>query len=149
MVCEWGMSDDLGPLTYGKKDEQIFLGKEIGKNRDFSEDTAHQIDLAVRKIIDTAVEIVSTLLEENRDILTRIAEDLLEKETLVLDDFEEIVEKLRPGKYQMRKKKAEPKAEKKAEKTVEQETVTEVQSEETADDTKTEVEPDKKQESSE
>lgn len=108
MVCEWGMSDDLGPLTYGKKDEQIFLGKEIGQNRDFSEETARQIDIAVRKIITSAIEIVTSLLEENRDILTRIAEDLLEKETLELSDVEELVEELRPGKYQFKKKKPAP-----------------------------------------
>ncbi|MBW2658225.1 MAG: ATP-dependent zinc metalloprotease FtsH, partial [Deltaproteobacteria bacterium] len=81
MVCEWGMSEDLGPLAYGKKDEQIFLGKEIGQSRDFSEETARQIDQAVRKIVTSAIKTVTSLLEENRDILTRLAEDLLEKET--------------------------------------------------------------------
>jgi len=108
MVCEWGMSDDLGPLTYGRKEEQIFLGKEIGQNRDFSEDTARQIDIAVKKIITSAIETVTALLEENRDILTRLAEDLLEKETIVLDDVEELIEELRPGKYQFKKKKPVP-----------------------------------------
>jgi len=108
MVCEWGMSDGLGPLTYGKKEEQIFLGKEIGQSRDFSEDTARQIDLAVRKIVDNAIKVVTGLLEENQDILTRMAEDLLEKETIVLDDIEEMIEELRPGKYQMKKQKAKP-----------------------------------------
>ncbi len=111
MVCEWGMSDDLGPLTYGKKDEQIFLGKEIGQSRDFSEETARQIDIAVRKIITSAIETVTSLLEENRDILTRMAEDLLEKETLELSDVEDLIEELRPGKYQFKKKKAPPERE--------------------------------------
>ena len=105
MVCEWGMSDDLGPLTYGKKEEQIFLGKEIGQTRDFSEETARKIDQAVRKIIDNAVETVTRLLEENRDILTRMAEELLEKETIVLEDIEALIEELRPGKYTFKKKK--------------------------------------------
>ncbi|WP_457578067.1 ATP-dependent zinc metalloprotease FtsH [Desulfomarina sp.] len=105
MVCEWGMSDDLGPLTYGKKEEQIFLGKEIGQTRDFSEETARKIDQAVRKIIDKAVETVTGLLEENKDILTRMAEELLEKETIVLDDIEALIEELRPGKYTFKKKK--------------------------------------------
>jgi len=153
MVCEWGMSDDLGPLTYGKKEEQIFLGKEIGQNRDFSENTAQQIDLAVRKIIDNAVKIVTTLLEENRDILTRMAEDLLEKETIVLEDIEEMVEEMRPGKYKMKKKKPEPAAEKAATEPVEKETVTEIRSEETVDSTiekaEEEITPDKQQKKSE
>lgn len=105
MVCEWGMSDDLGPLTYGKKEEQIFLGKEIGQTRDFSEETARKIDQAVRKIIDNAVETVTGLLEKNKDILTRMAEELLEKETIVLDDIEALIEELRPGKYTFKKKK--------------------------------------------
>jgi cell division protease FtsH len=104
MVCEWGMSDDLGPLTYGKKEEQIFLGKEIGQTRDFSEETARKIDQAVRTIIDNAVDTVTRLLEENRDILTRMAEELLEKETIVLDDIEALIEKLRPGKYTFKQK---------------------------------------------
>ena len=154
MVCEWGMSDDLGPLTYGKKEEQIFLGKEIGQSRDFSENTAQQIDLAVRKLIDNAVKIVTTLLEENSDILTRMAEDLLEKETIVLEDIEEMVEELRPGKYQMKKKKGKPASEKVATETVEKETVTEVKHEETVVDSneekpEKEIKPDKQQEPSE
>jgi cell division protease FtsH len=154
MVCEWGMSDDLGPLAYGKKEEQIFLGKEIGQNRDFSEDTARQIDTAVRKIVDNAVKIVTTLLEENSDILRRMAEDLLEKETIVLKDIEEMVEELRPGKYQMKKKKGEPASEKVATETAEKETVTEVKHEETVVDSneekpEKETKPDKQQEPSE
>lgn len=99
MVCEWGMSDELGALTYGKKEEQIFLGREISQNRDFSEDTARQIDDAVRTIIDKATGKVETILTENKDILTKIAEELLEKETIMLTDMERIIEELRPGKY--------------------------------------------------
>ena len=107
------MSDDLGALTYGKKEEQIFLGREIGQNRDFSEDTARKIDLAVRKFIDEAMDTVTILLEEHRDILTMMAEELLEKETIVLSDIERMVEELRPGKYTSRMKKA-PKDDQKA-----------------------------------
>lgn len=111
MVCEWGMSDALGALTYGKKEEQVFLGKEIGQSRDFSEETAKQIDIAVRDIIDTAMAKVATMLEAHRDILDMMSEELLEKETLVLGDMERIVEELRPGKYTDRMKKpAEPEA---------------------------------------
>jgi cell division protease FtsH len=99
MVCEWGMSEDLGALTYGKKEEQIFLGREIGQHRDFSEDTARLIDIEVKKIIDSAMIRVTSMLEEHRDILVRMSEDLLEKETIVLADIEAMIEELRPGKY--------------------------------------------------
>ena len=99
MVCEWGMSEELGALTYGKKEEQIFLGREIGQHRDFSEDTARLIDVAVKKIIDAAMDKVNTLLVEHKDILIRMSEELLEKETIVLTDIEEIIEELRPGQY--------------------------------------------------
>lgn len=99
MVCEWGMSEELGALTYGKKEEQIFLGREIGHARDFSEDTARLIDVAVKKIIDNAMATVATLLEGHKDILIRMSEELLEKETIVLTDMERIIEELRPGQY--------------------------------------------------
>ena len=153
MVCEWGMSDDLGPLTYGKKDEQIFLGKEIGQSRDFSEETARQIDIAVRKIITSAIKTVTSLLEKNRDILTRIAEDLLEKETLELSDVEELIEELRPGKYQFKKKKAPPVSEEVTpEPEEEKETVSETSTEEATDDEQTseeEIKPSEQQETPE
>ncbi|TKB06525.1 ATP-dependent zinc metalloprotease FtsH [Desulforhopalus sp. IMCC35007] len=111
MVCEWGMSDELGALTYGKKEEQIFLGKEISQHRDFSEDTAKQIDVAVRRIIDTAMDTVTRLLNENKDILVRMSEELLEKETIVLKDMENMIEELRPGQYTSRIKKRRSAAE--------------------------------------
>lgn len=116
MVCEWGMSDELGPLTYGKKEEQIFLGREIAQHRDFSDETARNIDLAVKEIILKARDTVITLLEENKDILTRMAEELLEKETIVLEDIELIMEELHPEKYKREEKAApveKPKAEEK------------------------------------
>ena len=100
MVCEWGMSDELGPLTYGKKEEQIFLGREIAQHRDFSEDTARNIDAAVKNIIMAATQQTTVLLTEHRDVLTRMAEELLEKETIVLDDIERILADLRPGQYE-------------------------------------------------
>ncbi len=115
MVCEWGMSDELGPLTYGltygKKEEQIFLGREIAQHRDFSEETARRIDLAVRRIIDAANATVEKLLAENKDILEKMAEELLEKETITLHDMEEIIEALRPGKYSDKISKRRRKAE--------------------------------------
>lgn len=110
MVCEWGMSDELGPLVYGKKEEQIFLGREISQNRDFSEDTARQIDSAVRGIIDKASKQVTELLTEYRDILNKMSEMLLEKETIGLADIEKIIKELHP-ELAPPEKVEEPKAE--------------------------------------
>jgi cell division protease FtsH len=81
MVCEWGMSS-LGPLTFGKKEEQIFLGREINQHRDFSEETAMKIDQEVRRLIDDAYKRANDIIELNRDGLVRMAEALLERETL-------------------------------------------------------------------
>ncbi len=97
MVCEWGMSDELGPLSYGKKEEHIFLGREIAQHRDYSEQTAQKIDAAVKQIIINANDRVTQLLEENLDILKAIADELLERETIVLDDMERIIKELRGG----------------------------------------------------
>ncbi len=107
MVCEWGMSEELGPLTFGKKEEQIFLGREISQHRDFSEETARRIDEEVYKIIMHANRRVTEMLSENRDVLKRVAEELLEKETIVLDDIEDILDELRPGKYERTVKEEE------------------------------------------
>jgi cell division protease FtsH len=96
MVCEWGMSEDLGPLTYGKKEEQIFLGREIAQHRDYSDETARQIDAAVKEIILEAGEKVKNLLRDNMDILHKMADELLERETIVLEDIENIIAELRP-----------------------------------------------------
>ncbi|MGB8510642.1 MAG: ATP-dependent zinc metalloprotease FtsH [Pyrinomonadaceae bacterium] len=81
MVCEYGMSE-LGPLTFGKKEEQIFLGREIAQHRDFSEDTAIKIDQEVRKIINEQYERARNIIVENRDTMVRLSETLLERETL-------------------------------------------------------------------
>ncbi|HEX8181947.1 MAG TPA: ATP-dependent zinc metalloprotease FtsH [Pyrinomonadaceae bacterium] len=81
MVCEYGMSE-LGPLTFGKKEEQIFLGREIAQHRDFSEDTAIKIDQAVKQIVSDQYDRAKQIIEDNRDTLIRLAESLLERETL-------------------------------------------------------------------
>jgi cell division protease FtsH len=81
MVCEYGMSE-MGPLTFGKKEEQIFLGREIAQHRDFSEETAIKIDDQVKKIVTAQYERAKKILEENRDTMVRLAECLLERETL-------------------------------------------------------------------
>ena len=81
MVCEYGMSE-MGPLTFGKKEEQIFLGREIAQHRDFSEDTAIKIDQEVKKIVTAQYERAKAIIEENRDTMIRLAECLLERESL-------------------------------------------------------------------
>ncbi|MBR9977047.1 MAG: ATP-dependent zinc metalloprotease FtsH, partial [Bacteroidetes bacterium] len=86
MVCEWGMSD-LGPLTFGAKQEEIFLGREISQHRDYSEQTAIHIDDAVRKIVMDGMSRAIEILKNHRDILERLSESLLEREIL---DSEEI-----------------------------------------------------------
>jgi len=81
MVCEYGMSE-MGPLTFGKKEEQIFLGREIAQHRDFSEETAIKIDEQVKKIVTAQFERAKAIIEENRDTMVRLAECLLERESL-------------------------------------------------------------------
>jgi cell division protease FtsH len=91
MVCEFGMSK-LGPMTFGKKEEQIFLGREIAQHRDFSDDTAKQIDAEVRAFVDTAYKSAYTILESNQDIMHRMAAALLERETLDANEIKLIIE---------------------------------------------------------
>jgi len=81
MVCEYGMSE-MGPITFGKKEEQIFLGREIAQHRDFSEDTAIKIDEQVKKIVTAQFERAKSIIEENRETMIRLAECLLERESL-------------------------------------------------------------------
>jgi len=91
MVCEYGMSR-LGPLTFGKKEEQIFLGREIAQHRDFSEETARQIDLEVRRLIDEAYQSAHTIVESNSDAMHRIAAALLERETIDAEEVKMLIE---------------------------------------------------------
>src|ERR1700739_2467011 len=81
MVCEYGMSS-LGPLTFGKKEEQIFLGREIAQHRDYSEATAIQIDEEVRKIVNAGYNTAKGILTEHRETLVKIAQALIEREVL-------------------------------------------------------------------
>jgi cell division protease FtsH len=81
MVCEWGMSE-LGPITFGKKEEQIFLGREIAQHRDYSEATAVEIDKQVRKMVDQGYQTAKQIVEDRAEALVRIAEALLEREVL-------------------------------------------------------------------
>ncbi|HZE82434.1 MAG TPA: ATP-dependent zinc metalloprotease FtsH [Candidatus Polarisedimenticolia bacterium] len=91
MVCEWGMSS-LGPLTFGKKEEQIFLGRELSQHRDFSEETAREIDSEVRRLVNTGYEKAKSVILENRDAMVRIALALLEREVLDANELKLILE---------------------------------------------------------
>jgi cell division protease FtsH len=91
MVCEWGMSDEMGPLTFGKKDEQIFLGREIATHKDYSEETAEKIDKEVSRIVRENYERAKKLLSAHIDILHRLSEELLIKEVLNADELDEII----------------------------------------------------------
>jgi cell division protease FtsH len=91
MVCEWGMAKELGPIAYGQEDEPIFLGKEIARHKDYSEDTAHRIDRAVKEILDRARGNALKIIEENKSQLEKLADALLARETLIDDEVREII----------------------------------------------------------
>jgi cell division protease FtsH len=98
MVTRFGMSDKLGPLTFGKKEEMVFLGRELATHKDYSEQTAVMIDEEVRSIVETAHGKAIALLRENRDKLDLLANTLLERETLDGDEMDRVLrgEKLEP-----------------------------------------------------
>jgi cell division protease FtsH len=91
MVCEWGMSDAMGPLTFGKKEEQIFLGREIAQHQDYSEDTAIRIDHEIKRFITSNYDRAREVLETHRVALDKIAEELLVREVLDADQVKRIV----------------------------------------------------------
>ena len=91
MVCEWGMSEKLGPVTFGKKEEEIFLGREIAQHRDYSEQTAIIIDDEVKKIVNTAMDKAEKILRENIDTLHRLSAALLEREILDGEEIDKII----------------------------------------------------------
>jgi len=97
MVRSWGMSENLGPLSYGKNEEQIFLGREIAQHRDYSEETARRIDGEVQVLIQNAYNIAKRLLEENIDVLHKLAEVLLEKETVQGSELDALIASMKPG----------------------------------------------------
>ncbi len=97
MIRSWGMSDDLGPLSYAKAEEQVFLGREIAQHRDYSEATAQKIDEEIIKLIKNSYGSAQTVLKENLDILHKLAESLLEKETVMGKELDELIHSLRPG----------------------------------------------------
>jgi cell division protease FtsH len=91
MVCQWGMSEKLGPLALGDNDDSIFLGREIQHHKNFSEETAKAIDAEIKEIVVTAHGTARKLLEDNSDTLHRIADALLERETISGDDIDKIM----------------------------------------------------------
>jgi cell division protease FtsH len=91
MVCEWGMAEELGPVAYGQEDEPIFLGKEIARHKDYSEDTAQRIDRAVREILDRARENAAQIIESRKAELEKLADALLARETLIDDEVRQIL----------------------------------------------------------
>ena len=97
MIRLWGMSESLGPLSYAQGEEQIFLGREISQHRDYSEETAKKIDDEVMNLIDRGYKKAEEILKENIDILHKLAELLLEKETVLGKELDELIYSLRPG----------------------------------------------------
>ncbi|MCX5853898.1 MAG: ATP-dependent zinc metalloprotease FtsH [Deltaproteobacteria bacterium] len=92
MVCEWGMSDEMGPLSYGKKEDQIFLGREFATpHKDYSEATAERIDKEISRIVSERYEIAKRLLSDHMDVLDRLAAELLEKEVLNATEIDRII----------------------------------------------------------
>ena len=92
MVCEWGMSKRLGPLAFGRREEQIFLGKEISRRRDYSEKTAETIDQEVKRIVEENYQRAHDVLSSHQEVLVRLAETLLEHESLGASQIDEIME---------------------------------------------------------
>jgi len=95
MVFQWGMSEKMGPIAYGKSQEHIFMGRDFGNTREFSEEIAAELDKEVKRIVDTQYELAKNLLNENRDMLEYIAKELLEKETLDQNEFDALMNKVR------------------------------------------------------
>jgi cell division protease FtsH len=91
MVCEWGMSDKLGPLAYGQKEEEIFLGKQITRQKNYSEDTAIAIDEEIKKVVTTCVKRAEKILTDNIDTLHRLAAALLEREILEAAEIDTVI----------------------------------------------------------
>ena len=94
MVTAWGMSDRLGNMAYGKNQENVFMGRDFGHQRDYSEQVAFEIDEEMKSIVDNKYEEAKKLLSENRDMLEAISRELLDKETLDDKEFEDIMNRV-------------------------------------------------------
>ena len=95
MVTAWGMSDKLGPMAYGKNQENVFMGRDFGHQRDYSEQIAYEIDEEIKNIVEERYELAKKLLIENRDMLEAISKELLDKETIDEQEFQEIMDRVR------------------------------------------------------
>jgi cell division protease FtsH len=91
MVCEFGMSPNLGPLTLGRRNGPVFLGRDFHEDRNYSEEVAAKIDVEIRNIVDSCYDSAMRLLTENRDILDRIVNVLLEKETIGAEELDRLI----------------------------------------------------------
>ncbi len=98
MVCAWGMSEVLGPLSYAQEKKQVFLGREIAQHRDYSEETAQKIDEEIESLIGDSCDRTRKILNENMDILHKLANILLEKETVTGSELDDLIRVMRPGK---------------------------------------------------
>ena len=97
MIRSWGMSETLGPLAFAKDEEHVFLGREIAQHRDYSEETARKIDSEVNRLVMRSYERAQSVLTEYIDVLHKLAEQLLEKETILGAELDEIIRQVRPG----------------------------------------------------
>ena len=95
MVTAWGMSEKLGNMAYGKNDDNVFMGRDFGHRRDYSEQVAFEIDSEIKRIVDERYALAKSLLSENRDMLEAISRELLDKETLDEKEFEEIMNRVK------------------------------------------------------
>ncbi len=100
MVTQWGMSEKMGNMTYGEPHEHVFMGRDFGQTKDYSDQVAYELDLEIKKIIDEKYELAKKILTENRDILNELAMSLLEHETINADEFDAIVEKVKERRNQ-------------------------------------------------
>ena len=94
MVTTYGMSEKMGSMAYGKNQEHVFMGRDFGHSRDFSEEIAADIDMEIKNIVDNCYNTAKTLLTENRDILDYISKKLLEEETLDEKEFVALMDKV-------------------------------------------------------
>jgi len=97
MIRNWGMSDELGPMSYSKEEDHIFLGREIAQHRDYSEETARKIDAEIDKLIENAYKRAEIILKENLDVLHALSDRLLEKETVMGKELDELILSMKPG----------------------------------------------------
>ena len=95
MVTAWGMSDKLGNMAYGKNQENVFMGRDFGHQRDYSEQVAFEIDEEMKRIVDEKYEEAKNLLSSHRDMLEAIAKELLDKETIDAEEFQDIMDRVR------------------------------------------------------